>query len=98
MIANLHNADIPRPLLDVIARLRELGHAVYLVGGCVQDMVRKVHPARQEGRTWYQTGNKSSERSCTTQNAAGQKTPCSRGFGKQGEWACPGYVALPQFV
>lgn len=26
MIANLHNADISRPLLDVIARLRELGH------------------------------------------------------------------------
>ena len=44
MIANLHNADIPRPVLDVIARLRELGHAVYLVGGCVRDMVRKVHP------------------------------------------------------
>jgi tRNA nucleotidyltransferase (CCA-adding enzyme) len=44
MIANLHNADIPRPVLDVIARLRELGHAVYLVGGCVRDMVRQVHP------------------------------------------------------
>ncbi|QSQ26537.1 CCA tRNA nucleotidyltransferase [Pyxidicoccus parkwayensis] len=44
MIANLHNADIPKPVLDVIARLRELGHAVYLVGGCVRDMVRKVHP------------------------------------------------------
>ncbi|WP_338873911.1 [cytidine(C)-cytidine(C)-adenosine (A)]-adding enzyme [Myxococcus stipitatus] len=44
MLANLHNADIPRPVLDVIARLRELGHAVYLVGGCVRDMVRKVHP------------------------------------------------------
>ncbi|WP_434344765.1 CCA tRNA nucleotidyltransferase [Myxococcus virescens] len=44
MIANLHNADIPQPVLDVIARLRELGHAVYLVGGCVRDMVRLVHP------------------------------------------------------
>ncbi|MCP3099607.1 CCA tRNA nucleotidyltransferase [Myxococcus sp. K15C18031901] len=44
MLANLHNADIPRPVLDVIARLREQGHAVYLVGGCVRDMVRKVHP------------------------------------------------------
>ncbi|WP_426751951.1 CCA tRNA nucleotidyltransferase [Myxococcus sp. Y35] len=44
MIANLHNADIPQPVLDVIARLRELGHAVYLVGGCVRDMVRQVHP------------------------------------------------------
>jgi tRNA nucleotidyltransferase (CCA-adding enzyme) len=44
MIANLHNADIPRPVLDVIARLRELGHAVYLVGGCVRDMVRLVPP------------------------------------------------------
>lgn len=32
MIANLHNADIPQPVLDVIARLRDLGHAVYLVG------------------------------------------------------------------
>jgi tRNA nucleotidyltransferase (CCA-adding enzyme) len=44
MIANLHNADIPRPVLDVIARLREQGHAVYLVGGCVRDMVRLVPP------------------------------------------------------
>jgi tRNA nucleotidyltransferase (CCA-adding enzyme) len=44
MIANLHNADIPRPVLDVIARLREQGHAVYLVGGCVRDMVRLVSP------------------------------------------------------
>ncbi|MFP2911407.1 CCA tRNA nucleotidyltransferase [Pyxidicoccus sp. 3LFB2] len=44
MIANLHNADIPRPVLDVIARLRELNHAVYLVGGCVRDMVRLVPP------------------------------------------------------
>ncbi|MCP3141951.1 CCA tRNA nucleotidyltransferase [Pyxidicoccus xibeiensis] len=44
MIANLHNADIPKPVLDVIGRLRELGHAVYLVGGCVRDMVHNVAP------------------------------------------------------
>ena len=44
MIANLHNADIPKPVLEVITRLRELGHATYLVGGCVRDMVRQVHP------------------------------------------------------
>lgn len=44
MLSNLHNADIPRPVLEVIARLRELGHAVYLVGGCVRDMVRQVPP------------------------------------------------------
>jgi tRNA nucleotidyltransferase (CCA-adding enzyme) len=44
MLANLHNADIPRPVLDVIARLHELGHAVYLVGGCVRDLVRVVPP------------------------------------------------------
>ncbi|MBU8897029.1 CCA tRNA nucleotidyltransferase [Corallococcus sp. M34] len=44
MIANLHNADIPRPVIEVISRLRELGHAVYLVGGCVRDMVRQVQP------------------------------------------------------
>lgn len=44
MIANLHDADIPKPVLEVITRLRELGHATYLVGGCVRDMVREVHP------------------------------------------------------
>ncbi|RKI48589.1 CCA tRNA nucleotidyltransferase [Corallococcus sp. AB004] len=44
MIANLHDADIPKPVLEVITRLRELGHPTYLVGGCVRDMVRKVHP------------------------------------------------------
>ena len=44
MLANLHNADIPRPVLDVVARLHELGHAVYLVGGCVRDLVRVVPP------------------------------------------------------
>ena len=44
MLANLHNADIPRPVLDVLRRLRELGFAVYLVGGCVRDMVRGVPP------------------------------------------------------
>ncbi|MDY7231644.1 CCA tRNA nucleotidyltransferase [Hyalangium rubrum] len=44
MLANLHNADIPRPVLDVLRRLRELGFAVFLVGGCVRDMVRGVPP------------------------------------------------------
>ena len=44
MLANLHNADIPRPVLDVLRRLRELGYAVFLVGGCVRDMVRGVAP------------------------------------------------------
>lgn len=44
MLANLHNADIPRPVLDVLRRLRELGFAVFLVGGCVRDMVRTVPP------------------------------------------------------
>ena len=44
MLANLHNADIPRPVLDVLRRLRELGFAVFLVGGCVRDMVRAVPP------------------------------------------------------
>jgi tRNA nucleotidyltransferase (CCA-adding enzyme) len=44
MLANLHNADIPRPVLDVLRRLRELNFAVFLVGGCVRDMVRGVPP------------------------------------------------------
>lgn len=44
MLANLHNADIPLPVLDVLRRLRELGFAVFLVGGCVRDMVRGVPP------------------------------------------------------
>ncbi|HYH96030.1 [cytidine(C)-cytidine(C)-adenosine (A)]-adding enzyme [Hyalangium sp.] len=44
MLANLHNADIPRPILEVLRRLRELGFAVFLVGGCVRDMVRGVPP------------------------------------------------------
>ncbi|WP_257458935.1 CCA tRNA nucleotidyltransferase [Archangium lipolyticum] len=42
--ASLLDADVPRPVLDVIARLRELGHAAYLVGGCVRDSLRGVHP------------------------------------------------------
>ncbi|WNG46990.1 CCA tRNA nucleotidyltransferase [Archangium minus] len=42
--APLLDADVPRPVLDVIARLRELGHAVFLVGGCVRDTLRGVHP------------------------------------------------------
>jgi tRNA nucleotidyltransferase (CCA-adding enzyme) len=44
MLANLHNAEIPRPVLDVLRRLRELGFAVFLVGGCVRDLVRGVPP------------------------------------------------------
>ncbi|WPB72801.1 CCA tRNA nucleotidyltransferase [Archangium violaceum] len=42
--APLLEADVPRPVLDVIARLHELGHAVFLVGGCVRDTLRGVHP------------------------------------------------------
>jgi tRNA nucleotidyltransferase (CCA-adding enzyme) len=42
--ALLLEADVPRPVLDVIARLHELGHAVFLVGGCVRDTLRGVHP------------------------------------------------------
>ena len=42
--ASLLEADVPRPVLDVIARLRELGHAVFLVGGCVRDMLRGRPP------------------------------------------------------
>ncbi|WP_375773434.1 [cytidine(C)-cytidine(C)-adenosine (A)]-adding enzyme [Archangium gephyra] len=42
--ASLLEADVPRPVLDVIARLHELGHAVFLVGGCVRDTLRGVHP------------------------------------------------------
>lgn len=41
---SLLDVDVPRPVLDVIARLRELGHAAYLVGGCVRDSLRGVHP------------------------------------------------------
>lgn len=43
-LAKLQKADIPRPVLDVIARLRELNFHVFLVGGCVRDMVRGVPP------------------------------------------------------
>ncbi|HEY0095665.1 MAG TPA: [cytidine(C)-cytidine(C)-adenosine (A)]-adding enzyme, partial [Archangium sp.] len=42
--ASLLEADVPRPVLDVIARIHELGHAVFLVGGCVRDTLRGVHP------------------------------------------------------
>jgi len=41
---SLLDVDVPRPVLDVIARLRELGHSAYLVGGCVRDSLRGVHP------------------------------------------------------
>lgn len=43
-LASLFDAEVPLPVLDVIARLRELGHAAYLVGGCVRDTLRGVHP------------------------------------------------------
>jgi tRNA nucleotidyltransferase (CCA-adding enzyme) len=43
-LSKLQKADIPRPVLDVIARLRELNFHVFLVGGCVRDMVRGVPP------------------------------------------------------
>ncbi|HEX8823958.1 MAG TPA: [cytidine(C)-cytidine(C)-adenosine (A)]-adding enzyme [Archangium sp.] len=43
-LTSLLDVDVPRPVLDVIARLRELGHATYLVGGCVRDSLRGVHP------------------------------------------------------
>jgi tRNA nucleotidyltransferase (CCA-adding enzyme) len=43
-LASLFDAEVPRPVLDVIARLRQLGHAAYLVGGCVRDTLRGVHP------------------------------------------------------
>jgi tRNA nucleotidyltransferase (CCA-adding enzyme) len=43
-LASLFDAEVPRPVLTVIARLRELGHAAYLVGGCVRDTLRGVHP------------------------------------------------------
>ncbi|XXF81100.1 CCA tRNA nucleotidyltransferase [Myxococcaceae bacterium GXIMD 01537] len=43
-LSKLQKAEIPRPVLDVISRLRELGHHVFLVGGCVRDMVREVPP------------------------------------------------------
>ncbi|MDC0707018.1 [cytidine(C)-cytidine(C)-adenosine (A)]-adding enzyme [Stigmatella sp. ncwal1] len=44
MIESLHRADIPRPILDVLLRLRELGFAAFLVGGCVRDILRGVAP------------------------------------------------------
>lgn len=43
-LSKLQKADIPRPVLEVIARLRELGFHVFLVGGCVRDIVRGVPP------------------------------------------------------
>jgi tRNA nucleotidyltransferase (CCA-adding enzyme) len=43
-LTKLQKAEVPRPVLEVIARLRELGHHVFLVGGCVRDMVRGVPP------------------------------------------------------
>jgi tRNA nucleotidyltransferase (CCA-adding enzyme) len=42
--AALPELSVPAPILEVIARLRELNHAVYLVGGCVRDGLRGVAP------------------------------------------------------
>ena len=42
--AALKDASIPRPVLDVLARLREQGHAAFLVGGCVRDLLRGKEP------------------------------------------------------
>jgi tRNA nucleotidyltransferase (CCA-adding enzyme) len=42
--AVLKDASIPRPVLDVLARLREQGHAAFLVGGCVRDLLRGAVP------------------------------------------------------
>ncbi|WP_225409375.1 CCA tRNA nucleotidyltransferase [Stigmatella hybrida] len=43
-LEQLHRADIPRPILDVLHQLRERGFAVFLVGGCVRDILRGVAP------------------------------------------------------
>ncbi|WP_239576579.1 CCA tRNA nucleotidyltransferase [Archangium primigenium] len=40
----LIEAPVPAPIREVVARLRELNHAVYLVGGCVRDILRGVPP------------------------------------------------------
>ncbi|HET9452140.1 MAG TPA: [cytidine(C)-cytidine(C)-adenosine (A)]-adding enzyme [Aggregicoccus sp.] len=42
--AVLKDAFIPRPVLDVLARLREQGYAAFLVGGCVRDLLRGREP------------------------------------------------------
>jgi tRNA nucleotidyltransferase (CCA-adding enzyme) len=42
--ASLSVDEVPGPVLAVLSRLRELGHAAFLVGGCVRDMLRGVHP------------------------------------------------------
>jgi tRNA nucleotidyltransferase (CCA-adding enzyme) len=40
----LLDAPVPPPIRKVIERLRDQGHAVYLVGGCVRDTLRGVPP------------------------------------------------------
>src|SRR5947209_4721685 len=40
----LRGAHIPPPVRAVVARLRQQGHAAYLVGGCVRDLLRGVRP------------------------------------------------------
>ncbi|WNG31678.1 [cytidine(C)-cytidine(C)-adenosine (A)]-adding enzyme [Cystobacter fuscus] len=44
MPALLVDAPVPPPIRKVIERLREEGHAAYLVGGCVRDTLRGVAP------------------------------------------------------
>jgi tRNA nucleotidyltransferase (CCA-adding enzyme) len=40
----LAKANIPPHVLDVVARLREKGHATFLVGGCVRDILLGTAP------------------------------------------------------
>jgi len=41
---NLRRVTIPKPVLAVVARLRERGFQAFLVGGCVRDMLRGEEP------------------------------------------------------
>ena len=40
----LENAPVPQAVRDVVAQLRAHGHAAYLVGGCVRDILRAQVP------------------------------------------------------
>jgi len=44
LTASLVKADIPRPVLAVVSRLRERGFQAFLVGGCVRDLVLGHRP------------------------------------------------------
>ena len=35
---------VPQPVREMLALLRESGHAPYLVGGCVRDLLRGAEP------------------------------------------------------